>query len=464
MNSSIVRKLAAAVMVCSLIVLSTIMTPPAVDIPFAVGKGVDTPRKQMLDGVAPEDIVCRPGLTLVLRGSGTAACVKPSNAIKLVERGWGTVPKEGSMMDDSSIGASTFPILALVDYTSHSADDAADGVAIVDLNPHSPTFGEIVQQVSLGPQVNPHHLYYNRDGSKLYTTALGGPVMQAGLFMIELEGQRIKQTQPIDTGTCKVAEDLYFTEDGTRFYMTCMGSDRVIIYDQRSFNIAGLITASRDSGEPYVRYPHGIYADEKIDRMIVTETVSPALNDAGSTVSVIELSSGKVLSTITLAKNASTPGAPVEVFFHPEHPVAYVTGMLESSLWALIWDPETQNFDPKLVDDGESRGQSWPLEMYLGPDRNLYVTWAQPGVVNVYDIEKPESPKLIKTLPADVGAHHIAFSEDGRYMFVQNNLLNLEGLNSGTISVVDLHSGELISTVKSFVEGGWQPASILLLR
>ena len=45
-------------------------------------------------------------------------------------------------------------------------------------------------------------------------------------------------------------------------------------------------------------------------------------------------------------------------------------------------------------------------------------------------------------------------------MFVQNNLLNLEGLNSGTISVVDLTSGNLIATIDDTLKQGMMIESI----
>ena len=57
-------------------------------------------------------------------------------------------------------------------------------------------------------------------------------------------------------------------------------------------------------------------------------------------------------------------------------------------------------------------------------------------------------------MPADTGAHHVLFSPDNQYMFVQNNLLNLDGINSGTISVVDFQTGELIDTIDALVENG----------
>ena len=51
----------------------------------------------------------------------------------------------------------------------------------------------------------------------------------------------------------------------------------------------------------------------------------------------------------------------------------------------------------------------------------------------------------------------------GRYLFVQNNLLNLDKMNSETISVVDLKSGQPVATLDSFIQQGLQPASLLLL-
>ncbi len=351
------------------------------------------------------------------------------------------------------------PILAVVDYTSHTGKPGeADGLAIVDLNPHSTTFGKVFQQVSMGEGVSPHHLYYNRDGSKLYTTALGG----ARLYRIDMMGDRIQQVVPIDTGPCQIGEDLYFTADGSKYYLTCMGSHVVVIFDAYTDKMVGQIQAPAPN-KPYVKYPHGIAVDESIDRMIVTETVSPALNDPGTSVTVIELSTGKVLSTHPITKDGQGGTAPVEVMFLPGQPIAYVTAMFEGTLWAGMWDAYTKDFRFKMVDDLTARGQGVPLEMYVEPDGYFYVSFGQPGGVNVYDISNPLAPKFVKTLPADAGAHHIAFTNDGEYMFVQNNLLNLEEMNAGTISVVNRESGKLVATMDNLVKQGLQPASLVLL-
>jgi haloalkane dehalogenase len=64
------------------------------------GASIDSPRKQMAMGTAAEDVVCKAGYDLMLRSSGTAACVKPSTAMKLENSGWGTITKTVAMMED----------------------------------------------------------------------------------------------------------------------------------------------------------------------------------------------------------------------------------------------------------------------------------------------------------------------------------------------------------------------------
>jgi DNA-binding beta-propeller fold protein YncE len=284
------------------------------------------------------------------------------------------------------------------------------------------------------------------------------------LYEINIHDDTIFDITPIETGSCVVGEDMIFSKNGEKFYLTCMGSDNVMVFDAKTDKIIDEIFASQEENpDAFTKYPHGISADEKIDRMIITQTVSPALDDPQSSVTIVEFSTGKVLSTIELAKNADTPSAPVEVLFHPEEPIAYVSGMLDGTIWVLIWDEETQSFEPKLVDDGAEREHSWPLDLNIGPKGNLYVSFAIPGVVNEYSLENPEQPKLLRTLPAQQGAHHVLFSPGNQYMFVQNNLLNLDGLNAGTISVVDFETGKTVTTLDNFVEQGMMIESLDLL-
>jgi len=90
-----------------------------------------------------------------------------------------------------------------------------------------------------------------------------------------------------------------------------------------------------------------------------------------------------------------------------------------------------------------------PLEIYFNRkgDRR-YVTTAKPGNFHIFDISVDATkPKLLKTIPAAGGSHHVAFSPDERYAFVQNSLLNLPEMSDGSITVIDLVKNERIASV-----------------
>ena len=436
----------------SLFLLIMLVVSIGVTPTLSYSASIDSPRKQMSNGSGSEDVICNPGLTLMIRYSGDAACVTSSTAEKLSEANWGTTQKEFPV--DSN------QITALINYRTIDESRQKDGLAIIDLNPQSETFGDILQDVPVGEGVLMHHPFYNLDKSKIYNTALMGE----RLYKVNLHDNTIFDVSPIDTGSCVVGEDMIFSKDGEKFYLTCMGSDNILVFDAKTDQLIDEIYASQDeSPEAFTKHPHGISADETIDRMIVTQTVSPALDDPQSSITIIEFSTGKVLSTLELAKSSENPSAPVEVLFHPEQHLAYVSGMLDGTIWVLVWDEKTESFTPKLVDDGAKREHSWPLDLNIGPKGNLFVSFAVPGVVNEYSLENPQQPELLRTLPAMPGAHHTLFSEDGKFMFVQNNLLNLDGLNSGTISVVDLSSGNLIATMDDTLKQGMMIESIDLI-
>ncbi|KAF6245050.1 hypothetical protein [Nitrosopumilus sp. b2] len=49
---------------------------------------IESPRKQIKFGISPEKITCEEGFVLMLRASGMPACLKPTSAERLEERGW----------------------------------------------------------------------------------------------------------------------------------------------------------------------------------------------------------------------------------------------------------------------------------------------------------------------------------------------------------------------------------------
>ena len=85
----------------ALIFLMAFFSISLFSLPVVFATTIDSPKKQMMEGISAEDVICNSGLTLMLKSStGTAACVKPSTALKLQDMGWGTKLKESHMMDE----------------------------------------------------------------------------------------------------------------------------------------------------------------------------------------------------------------------------------------------------------------------------------------------------------------------------------------------------------------------------
>ena len=122
------------------------------------------------------------------------------------------------------------------------------------------------------PDVVAHHIFYNKDASKAYVTALG----KGELRVIDMR-RRPLELKTIAVPDCKVGEDLVFSDDNRTWYLTCMGSQNVVVGDAVNDRPLRSIALPKP-------YPHGIAIHEGIDRMLVTSTVRATdLKDAGET-------------------------------------------------------------------------------------------------------------------------------------------------------------------------------------
>jgi DNA-binding beta-propeller fold protein YncE len=353
-------------------------------------------------------------------------------------------------------------ILALINYESKPNQPVRrEGIAIMDIDPESVDFGRILMEIPLPSDLVAHHIFFNRDRSKAYVTALGKSL----LHVIDLTKFPYR-LRAIDVPDCRVGEDLVVSEDNKTWYLTCMGSSNVIVGDALIDKPIKTVSATAPSVAT-ILYPHGIAIHNGIDRILVTSTVKPDMSDAGESVTVLEASTGKVLSTHKIgSKPAPAKSAPVEIMFSPKAnpPVVHITNMMEGTLWAGVWDPKSKVFSFHEIDDFGPRQQGMPLEMlYNAKGDRLFVTTAKPGFVNLYDNSDPRQPKFLKTIAAAAGAHHSVLSPDERYLFVQNSLLNLEGMSDGSITVIDLKQDKVLGSIDTLKAQGFNPNCIMLL-
>src|SRR5206468_11496826 len=74
----------------------------------------------------------------------------------------------------SCVSLSSAEILALLNYESKPNQPVRrEGIAIMDIDPASADFGKILMEIPLPPDLVAHHIFFNRDRTKAYITALG---------------------------------------------------------------------------------------------------------------------------------------------------------------------------------------------------------------------------------------------------------------------------------------------------
>jgi DNA-binding beta-propeller fold protein YncE len=330
-----------------------------------------------------------------------------------------------------------------------------EGIAILDVDPESETFGAWLADYPLPPTLVSHHIYYNNDRSKAYVTALGD-----SLFHV-LDMTRVPyRLKAIEVPACKVSENIVFSADGARFYMTCLESQNLLVGDPATALPIDYI----DLPEPY---PHGIAIHEGIDRMLVTSTNSTDMSYLGETFTAFEFSTLKPLNSYKTSNEPSPSGAaPAAILFRDkaDPPFAVVKNWAAGTAWIAIWDPVAEDFAVQQIFDFAEIGHEFNVEsaFNMAGDR-LYMATAQPGAFHIFDIADPLNPVLIKTLPAASGAHHLAITADERYAFVQNGLINFPGMNDGSVTVIDLRTEQVVASVDTLKDAGLSTNDIILL-
>lgn len=360
-------------------------------------------------------------------------------------------------------------ILAIMNYESKPDDSLKElkmpfgtqgrkeGLAVVDVDPESANYGKILMDIPLPPDLVAHHIFWNRDHTKLYMTALGKPELR--VIDTTKNPYRIKV---IDVPDCQVGENVIFSQDNSAWFASCMGSSKILVGDA----VNDTHTATYDSP---VKYPHGIAYAEDIDRLLVTSTVRATdFKDPGDSIGILRASTGEPLGEVRVTDQPRPNNvAPVEVVLVPQSdpPVAWVTNMNDGTLWSLTWNPETETFDAAKGFDFAAVGAAVPLEIYFtGDGSEMVVSTANPGKIHFFDLdESGNRATLTATLDAAGGAHHIAFTADGRYAFVQNSFLNLPGMDDGSVTVVDAQRREVIGSMDTLKDNGFNPNCITLL-
>ena len=362
-----------------------------------------------------------------------------------------------------------------------------DSIAIIEMDPESVNFGNILYDYPLPKLDAPmHHLYYSPNG-RLYATGLGSQCSLAEISLVRNAKAEpiINNFECLNTNGQNVGEDIMWHNvngELTMFVTFMGGSDltqldagSVGVFNAQTNAVLKIIEARKSQvapGQPYIMFPHGISAYG--DRMVVSSAVHPTIaTEVGNTVTIIDLNTLEPIETIVTedAKPVGFPSSPVEVLFvRPSivegvAPAILVNTMFGFETWKIPYNEQTKTFSaPEKLYDGATAGTGVPLEFY-GNEDELFISHGVPGIVKRYDLK--QLPNLVSSgedIKAESGAHHMIFykTASGRKLIaVQNNLLNLGDakdndptdidfiakLNHHSVTVHDLATGERLGEI-----------------
>ena len=325
-------------------------------------------------------------------------------------------------------------------WTGDQARTAPDFLAVVDFDPDSRSYGRILSTVPLpGPGASnnePHHVGVSADGKVL---AAGGLLSvlsgQKEIFFFDISDPKSPRfLRSADPPLSSITDEFYALPRGG-FLVTMMGGaqghhpGRVVEFDKNLNLVAELPATPPAEGFN----PHGLSVRPEENLMVTSDFICPSstLNavpgglDLRGSVRVWDFAARKILRTVEIPGAGGT----IDVRLIPgdRGRRAYTAGMLDDKLYLIDTDAGIAKpvFDFSTIAKG-----GWPQLMRTTADgKRLFVSMNMAGKVAMFDINHPESPKLLATLDLgkDSGPHYIALTGDEKRLVVSDYFLNEDG-------------------------------------
>lgn len=326
--------------------------------------------------------------------------------------------------------------VAGIEYTEPGQTPSPDAIAVVDVEPGSPTYGQIIDRVDMnhvGDEL--HHFGYNWDNSRLEVDGLfSGRVYMLDVKTDERHPKIVAENDNLisDSGYA-VPHTVVALPDGTNL-VTMIGNSG-FDYPGGLVEVDGQTgqflrpfgaDATRDYNTVGPKYMYDVGFKPELNRMVTTTfgrplDVAGGINPGGlgNIVSVWDFQQRKVIQTADLGTNCGA--LEVRWTTTPGEPVGYTNCPGTSSIWA--W--EDYDGDGVYTFHQFLAGQlGIPVDIVMSPDsKYMYVTDWLTGRVLQVSIEDRMNPVI--TAEVDVPyAQMQRLSQDGKRLYVSNSLLS----------------------------------------
>ncbi len=146
----------------------------------------------------------------------------------------------------------------------------------MDIDPESSDFGKILMEIPLPSDLVAHHIFFNRDRTKAYITALGKSI----LHVVDLTTVSLSAARHCRAGlpeSARISSSRKITGPGTSPVWARARS----LWVMRSKIRRSKRSGAADPAAAFILYPHGIAIHNGIDRVLVTSTVKPDICGGG---------------------------------------------------------------------------------------------------------------------------------------------------------------------------------------
>lgn len=305
----------------------------------------------------------------------------------------------------------------------------SDFLAVVDADPESETFGEIIATAPTGSAGNEaHHFGYTVDTDRIFA----GGLFSNQLFIYDVatdpRSPKLIRTVDLDPTGYSGPHTLYAVPGGVMIAMLGAphggGPGGLVTLDDDG----DLITTTPQAGHPGVpEYMYDVGVKPELNRMITSSWAHPEHvkmaggsppDETGSQVVVWSWEDREILQVVELDL------APLEVRWM--HGPEGLGGFINCAYGGTVWHWEDGDGDGELEFTRviELPEGSAPADMRISYDnRYLYVSNFGGGSVQQYDIADPLQPKLVDEVEVP-HPNMMKLSPDSERLYVTNSLLS----------------------------------------
>jgi methanethiol oxidase len=303
-----------------------------------------------------------------------------------------------------------------------------DFVAVIDVDPKSSTYSQIINTVDLGYKGNEtHHWGYTDDRTKIWA----GGLFSSRIWILDVATDpakpRIEKTlENIPQIAGFTGPHTYYALPGRMLLSFLSAADGGLPAGMAEFTNDGRFIRRIDQPKD-APYGYDLAVKPELNRM-VTSSFSPLRNyrkpfpqmdtkDFGSELVVWDFKARKPIQT------GKAGAAPLEVRWSLKKNANYgfTNCALDNSIWLFRGDQDGNHYEFKKVADTGPM----PADLRQSPDdRFLYVSCFGADYLQQWDVTDPDKPKLTSTAQIGVQPNMMHVTGDGKRMYVSNSLLS----------------------------------------